>query len=395
MSRLKKHVGGLIAFILLLICFSLANVYGETNKNTSLAFVLSLKANPWDGKSAIRFFEEDKEREEPAHLTFWGEEKKQKIEQISLTREVEGQVITIKGDSTLLYPQACNLENNDLKGCLVTRQVAYALFGNTNVIGQEITFGNRTFEIRDVLKEKGSTIIIQADRNTKEVLNRVSMEEKKEIKGKQEIESYANAHGISGEWINFSIFSTLGRGVLLLLPLCMGVDLFIPFLRNMSRYKNTPIKLLIYSFLLLSFFILFLKVSGVGFRYPLDMVPPKWSDFGFWSELYKQKVRDITMVLEIEKTQVDRMVIIPFMQAVKYMVSCIALYFLFVRKIKIQRFSVLFVYLCVSMTTVFWVLKVQGIVVSPLIHQYRIWFLPFLYFGGKMVQYEMEHQEES
>lgn len=95
----------------------------------------------------------------PHDIIFFSERKKQSLENPLWYRRTKTTVVEILGDSTLLFPFGYPLEAGDLNGCLLGEDSARELFGGTEVIGEEIVYAGKTYEIRGILQERDLLVI--------------------------------------------------------------------------------------------------------------------------------------------------------------------------------------------------------------------------------------------
>lgn len=97
--------------------------------------------------------------EYPHDVLFFTEKKKQYVENPVWYRRAQTTAVEILGDSTLLFPFAYPLEAGDVYGCLLGEESAWELFGGTEVIGEEIVYKGRVYEIRGILPERNILVI--------------------------------------------------------------------------------------------------------------------------------------------------------------------------------------------------------------------------------------------
>lgn len=101
----------------------------------------------------------EEEKEYPHDIVFFSEKKKQTLENPRWYRQTRSTVVEIMGDSTLLFPFGYPLEAEDLKGCLLGEDSARELFGGTEIIGEEIVYGGKTYVIRGILQKRDILVI--------------------------------------------------------------------------------------------------------------------------------------------------------------------------------------------------------------------------------------------
>ena len=380
---LKKHMGSLIGMVLLLICFVLALFHNGWNQPENKVQTISLNGTYLDGSRAIQIQEEEASLEKPTHFTLWGEMKNQKAENRELSRNTNVDALMVKGDSDLVYEGGWNLTSDDLEGCVIDQKAAYALFGDTNVTGQVITWNKRELIIRGVLEGDSGLLIVQGDEIKDEIFNFIALDLGDSLNTTGAVKNWMSQHGIDGERIDLLTFYRWGNAMILLLPLLMALSIFIPMVKKVTEMRRTPVKFVLYLSGLLLFIGIFLKVSGYKFHFPEDMIPTRWSDFSFWSELWEQKSVEIGTLLKSEKSHVEMKMITPFLQTGRYMVCSIILYFIFLRKLEIKTLEGYAVYVSVSMITVFLVIRFLGS--RSLVHNQTVWFLMGVYLMGRLL----------
>lgn len=97
--------------------------------------------------------------EYPHDILLFTEKKEQYVENPVWYRRARITAVEILGDSTLLFPFGYPLEAGDLRGCLLGEESAWELFGGSEVIGEEIVYEGRTYEIRGILPERNILVI--------------------------------------------------------------------------------------------------------------------------------------------------------------------------------------------------------------------------------------------
>lgn len=385
MTALKKYMGTLIVMILMLICFTLAMFHNNQNQGENKIQTVALKGSYLDGNRAIQMQEEETALENPTHFTLWGEMKNQKAVNPELSRTVDADVVVVKGDSSLVCEGGWNLAGDDLEGCIIDEKMAYALFGDNNAAGQILTWNKRDLVIRDVIDGDSGIIIVQEEQNREKIFGFIALDLDTGLNAGGDVKDWMSKHDIDGERIELQTFHRWGSGIILILPLLMAVPIFVPMFKKVMSIRRTPVKFILCASGLLIFFGIFLKISGYRIHFPEEMIPTRWSDFDFWTELYEQKSAEIGTLLKSEKSHVEMLMIGPFLQTVKYMLCSIILYLIFLRKIEINNIEVFAVYASVSIITVFLVIKSLGMEGRTLVNNQAVWLLMSFYFFGKLI----------
>lgn len=102
---------------------------------------------------------EEANGEYPHDVLFFAEKKNQYVENSAWLRQTRTTAVEILGDSTLLFPFAYPLEPGDAYGCLLGEESAWELFGGAEVVGEEIVYEGRTYEIRGILPGRNILVI--------------------------------------------------------------------------------------------------------------------------------------------------------------------------------------------------------------------------------------------
>lgn len=102
---------------------------------------------------------EEANGEYPHDVLFFAEKKNQYVENSAWLRQTRTTAVEILGDSTLLFPFAYPLEPGDAHGCLLGEESAWELFGGAEVVGEEIVYEGRTYEIRGILPGRNILVI--------------------------------------------------------------------------------------------------------------------------------------------------------------------------------------------------------------------------------------------
>lgn len=92
-------------------------------------------------------------------VLFFAEKKNQYVENSAWLRQTRTTAVEILGDSTLLFPFAYPLEPGDDHGCLLGEESAWELFGGAEVVGEEIVYEGKTYEIRGIIPKRNILVI--------------------------------------------------------------------------------------------------------------------------------------------------------------------------------------------------------------------------------------------
>lgn len=394
MIAFKKHVSNLLFLILMLICFALALLYSSKSKTTKNIQMLSTTDNILDGSTAMNMQNTEKQSDSPIHFTIWGEVQGGRVENNELSRSADVNTLFVKGDSNLVYDNAWNLGADDIEGCLLSENVIYQLYGHNNVTGTTIEYNGRSLIIRGIIKGSDNLLIVQALSDTDKVMNHVSIEIGSGEKASDVVQEFNNRYPGFTNQINIQSYSAWANGILGILPIVMLFSISIPLSKYILTKRQEPAKFILYAAVFIGYLGLFLWTINFQFNYPQDMIPPKWSDFSFWSTLYQQKSDEMELLLRTEKNVVEMAIIQPFLQTIKYSVFGIILFIISVRKIKIAKAEELLLYSVICLFTSFVIICSQTFESSEIDVYRPIWLLLLIYLFGKLLisKFEMSNK---
>lgn len=232
------------------------------------------------------------------NILAWEQLSKQKIENTALHKSAVGETIQVYGDLAMLFPiekiQGQMLYEGDQEGALISEGLAYSLWGNTNVVGKNLTLEAKDYIVRGVLEEESNCIIIQADmkdQDTQFSALRVQLVDGGNVE--EDMTTLKFKYNLpEGVLNNLSLTSIFLSGLALLPGYLLGIYglvRFYKFIYNTHRYWVSAI---------------FLSLIGIGLtwvtvdmmqlsmRIPDYMIPNKWSDFEFWSKLLENAMQN-------------------------------------------------------------------------------------------------------
>lgn len=298
MKSLIKHIVMLSLSIITIMCFILSinytfnlkkekhtiNIYFD-DENMSLSNIKSIR-------------EEEEKKENPVIFTAWKQESKQSIENEEFNRRIEVTSILVNGDSSLIA-NGTILFKDDKEGCLIDEDIAYKLFGDTNIIGKKIKYKDRELIVRGIHKGTSSTIFMQTLDNYEGNINGITL-----YKGKDNnIKSFMTSYGLFDNTVDNKIYYNFSKFCVIILPAIILIFIEFKLFKKVLQAKNKYILKSLYIILILILLIIFIK--AINIKIPLEMLPNEWSDFKFWGELYKTYVKKIKYFLYMKKYNID------------------------------------------------------------------------------------------
>lgn len=213
---------------------------------------------------------------EPAPFVLWTELTRQEIVSAGMERTAQASVVLAHGDVRLLFPAA--LAVGDTGGALVDRATARTLFGSGEVKGARIRCLGKDREIRGVLDVPQPTVVLQVDAKDKTPLENIT------IPDAREKEPFALRHGLeirltveNSVWRRLAGF--FGALPILLCAVWAGASLTAAAYRSREYPARSMVSWM--GLMILSTACALWLLSSL----PLQWVPPRWSNFGFWKEV--------------------------------------------------------------------------------------------------------------
>lgn len=277
-KAMKLVIFSLIAAVLLIQAFRAALSIKELY--TSYSFRYSQAFLPARILSALDY--QETEEGSRYSLTFWGEETGT-ISSNLASEEV--QIVRYLGEANICFSLEYAIGTapgaNDQYGCAVSSEIAWKLFGSTDIVNLTITDGKTDYLIRGVFKSRQNLVIAASQNN--EGLNNVELTGAPAGDSLELAQAYVVSAGL-GPPDQICYGRTWGEFFTMLCYLPLLITAFLLFWRilKISRLFSPVMKY--------SLWFLFALLAAVILPYLLSqlpswLLPSQWSNFGFWSEL--------------------------------------------------------------------------------------------------------------
>ena len=272
---MKKRIACIISGLLALIFLLTAFIYN--NKASDFNDIITIQ--PEEGSFSQSMLAEIKQEENNTDtFTGWTEEKNQTVTANINNQSKTTTVILLCGQSKLVLPWGKNLPVEDIEGCIIGEKLALALFGGSDVEGQEVSYGNRLFTIRGVVKEPGNILIGQFNTDS---------EPGNETQSENGIQ-YVNEAQSQNE-INQTTENT-----------CERINLLYTDKKKTSTRTASD----------------FLNRYGINgqvlhyehrknLNYLTELIPGKWSDFSGWKQNIKELRQQEKISSQSEKSEIE------------------------------------------------------------------------------------------
>ena len=228
---------------------------------------------------------EDGRSELPA-LALWREERDMWVRDGE--RQAKGGVLYLYGDGALVWP-ARFLHGGyppagDGERAAISSALADALWGGTEVVGRAVTLEGRTYHISGVF-QGGEPLLLAQDAGDSETLYD-HMVLLPSPGGMDSGEAILNGYGFPWTKLTDYPFYAWALTTLAFLPgLLLGLRLLLRLLRRGGLLRHSPELLAQYALPALGGMGLVLWAMGPGTEIPGRVIPTRWSDFSFWTQL--------------------------------------------------------------------------------------------------------------
>ena len=331
MIRQVKHIIKVILIFALVMCWGIS--LGYTNniekENNTMNFYFE------NGDITADVIKNIEENKSDISVVGWAEKSMQSATNPDLSRNVSDlKVLAIKGNSSLLFNGAV-LFQDDKEGCLIDTETSYKLFGSTYSIGKEITYGDRKLIVRGIHDGTKSNIIVQLLDGATDTLNGLTIDGTDMTLNK--INEFKTQFGIQEMAIDGGIYHGFAKVFSMVFPIIALVLILIKVITYFFKAKRKPILKVIYISMAIITIIIFFKVTKFNISIPLDMIPNKWSDFDFWSKMWKENIEKLQYVLYMKKYGIDINNIENLMMAGLYSIFTVILFIINIKVIKIAH----------------------------------------------------------
>lgn len=224
--------------------------------------------------------------------------KEAKIQNTFLNRKAKVMAVITAGDMRHTIPSSLieggYVYRDDYNGCIIDTRTAYSLFGSLKVIGNQLSYNNRSYYIRGIVKSTLPLIMIQGFQKS-QVYNNLEFNYKNNDRAEALASAFLQKYGLAVKYTSIDeSFYARAVSVLLVLPIWLlyafiAFYFFRLFMRSRREFKPAVFLGLTGIFILtvLGFGHLLFQYGGSPFYLPEKIIPTKWSDFDYWVRLGK------------------------------------------------------------------------------------------------------------
>ncbi len=345
-----------------------------------------------DGGMTLSQLQEMKESEDalddPVPFSSYGRLENQSFENPELGRTMNGPVLMLFGNSSLIFHSTGELFADDTAGCLLSTSAAWELFGETHVSKGIISWQGKNYMVRGVFEDETPQTVITAtaapvekepspaeeltededfhpsDAGTESLtFSRILIRPEADAARRMEtIHVFENRHGFGQNKTDCIVYVRLGTFLLYLIPAAIFVIFLWLAAARIFSLRFRPFWLIVSALIATAAFVLFFVICQGRPRIPADLIPNRWSDFGFWGDKITTMLESIRHMLFAEKTEVELVFFRPVTDMAGYILMAVicfaAAFVLFTRSLKKEH---LLITLCISVL-------IEGIVIYLMLH---------------------------
>jgi hypothetical protein len=293
----SKSITGIAKIICMGLCilfFALAaNALNNAKNLMDDTLYLTCEETPLTGAEAYALqAAEARNKNAERSFTLWGSKITTVRSEYGIADSVP--VIMVSGRTDLLFPEAPVLDYDMRSLCLVGEETARRLFGGTDVVGASLFTGGREYTIAGVLCTTGNAVVYETAYETDTGIDQMTLS-CRSFGGKAFARfGYAESLPVAAKPLDYETMLWLFEIALLSIPLLFLIALF----RAGKRRTTGPrAERLAWGAMTAAGCCAFVLAAAHQVDFPVDMIPPAWSDFDFFKELARIKTDNLMRLL--------------------------------------------------------------------------------------------------
>lgn len=314
-----RHMIPFIFAALCILCLTHGFLYACTDGEREEITLLQLDT-PYDGTAAKTYSVNAQNSDDEAYppFAFWAEQKRTAIQNPDLGRSTRSLLITVYGDSSLVLSGSQILDRDSLGYCLIDTRTSQALFGSAHATGQRIEIDRQIYEVAGTVNSAAPTVLVQYDSKSSPSLDKLSLRMAGSESRKERLRVFLNRTGMEGTEIPLHYYRIWGVVLVFILPVLLLSSVLYDLAKIMHTRRDMPVLWLLLLLLFLGYAIISVWVLDIHGQFPPELLPTKWSDFNFWSNLWQQTLREAEFLMRIEKSQPHLILFYRFLTSAGY-----------------------------------------------------------------------------
>ena len=284
----RGYLLGILALLLWCLALCLAARLGEQTKSVSFRWAQGEGISPAAVLRQEKIAREDQMEEIP-DIVIWKLQEEKTVSNQEQSREASTQLFSVFGAAERIA-QAPLLKGayparSDIEGCIVSKGLAEAIWGNTDALGLTIALEGKLYYVRGVSDTAENQLLVQLEGDSQQLCENLEILFPGETT-MTKAESYlAAADWSPAERFNSPILQWLIDILSHLPQLALAALLLVSLITKGWQLRH-------YKRLLLGYLPLGLGGSALALfalgkpNIPAELIPTKWSDFEFWQRLF-------------------------------------------------------------------------------------------------------------
>ncbi|HIX59749.1 MAG TPA: ABC transporter permease [Candidatus Blautia gallistercoris] len=281
-----------------IFCYLLAvGFYQDLCEGKNLVTVQLTGVLP-NGNEADKICELELEQEAPIGVVFWNTQGEQQVSNPALERSTGAELSVLRGDPGIYLPGLYGLSGD---GCILDETTARELFGSRFVVGNEITVNGADYRIEQVLDE-GDSMILYRGVGEELTFSMVNLQIPEGESVSRTVNNFLTRYQLTGSILDNTILFAVGKAGLLLWPFLMAGQMLRILAGEYQSSRGNEKRRILWAGILLAAGLLFLAGVSSQISLSLDMIPSRWSDFGFWTSRLQEKMEGLSLFIRSAKS---------------------------------------------------------------------------------------------
>ncbi|MDO4275923.1 MAG: ABC transporter permease [Eubacteriales bacterium] len=424
MNRQREQILRVILSFACLLCIAMAFLYGKEGEERENVRTLQLK-DAYDTKAGYELLavqkvngqesdnsgmDTSKSSMEPVEFVIWGELPGTSVSSRELNRSTAAALVTVCGDSRIIFSSSETLGDEGYipgggegkvpsrgreKVCLISPALALELFGNADGFGQKIELGEDEFQVQGTLNCEDPVMLVTASLNPGAELDKLSVKTAEGTEPDEGLAIFTEQTGIQGDILSFHLYHQWAQFMIYAIPFLIYFAVWLQMVRRMRKSSLNPA---------LGVPLLFLGAvisAGAGIwildihiKIPRTMLPSMWSDFDFWSGLWKRTEQHLSLLMKTGKSEMALFDYRNFLKAGGYSIAAGLLGCLSLSRLEIKNSVFLWTAAAGSMvvTYLFFAVNMQSSV--SLADNRILWMLIPACFIMKYLEYKIQEETQ-
>lgn len=312
--KIKKKIFYILLSLTALLIWGSGIYYGQYINDYYQSVGVRIKDDKVTKKVILRALENESKKgtKKIPLVTAWNRIEGEVIGNRELSTNTSINLIEVYGDIKQVYPmelmEGSLLNPDDYEGCVIDETVAYQLFRTREVVGNFITYMNKQYYIRGIIKSMEPVFFIQIIDDEKAYSNLELVYKDKENGELLAIDFIMQNELASSYTVVEGCFYGKLLELFTRLPAwCIGFYLLIQIVKSMWKRRTLPLQVLSLLICLIIAWFVLKWLMELHIYVPERLIPTKWSNFSFWIKKYttfRNKMEQIAYLKPVPKDMI-------------------------------------------------------------------------------------------